>query len=165
MLRWLVCFTGYNSTEAFNDRRLVDLARLVPFGPSSTQNVSQEDSSLPVLNTALCLPDTPTTTDDGASVADEAAADKESMLVDLTLGVSVPVTLAAGLTLTTETVTEAEPVLPKLETPVDRLHGIPPSGVTPEALHALETLLGIVSFIFGFVAFVHDHSYIGFLGR
>jgi len=158
----LVLFcSGYNNTEAFNDRRLVDLARLVPFGPSGSENASQEDSSLTLLNAALCLPDTTVAADDSASVAAVSPSNNESTLVDLKLGVSVPVTLAAGLPLT-KTATEAEPELPKLETPVDQRQDNLPPGVTPEALHALERLLGKLDFKFCSVVCIYDHSYIWF---
>ena len=153
----LVLFcSGYNNTEAFNDRRLVDLARLVPFGPSGSQNASQEDSSLTLLNAALCLPDTTVAADGSASVAAVSPSDNESTLVDLKLGVSVPVTLAAGLPLT-KTATEPQPELPKLETPVDQRQNNLPPGVTPDALHALERLLGIVDFKFCSVVCIDDH--------
>lgn len=132
--------SGYNSTEAFNDSRLVDIARLVPFGPDSGHDISQDDSSLP-LNTAVCHTLTPTTTSDNTSVDDEVPADSQSMLTDLKLGVSLPVSLATGLP-QTKTVTEAEPVEPKLETAADLMQHNPPR-VTPEALNALETLLGM----------------------
>jgi len=183
----LLCCSGYSSNEAFNDCRLVDLARLIPFGPTGGQNVPrgqnmpQEDSSLPVLNTALCLPDTPMTTDDNASVGDvQPSDDDDSTLVDLQLGVSVPISLAAELTVTekvtevdpvlpppitevagrslAETVTEAEPMLPR--TPVDQpQHDLPP-GVTPGALYALERLLGMYRilssvFWFSFVNYIY----------
>jgi len=153
----LVLFcSGYNNTEAFNDRRLVDLARLVPFGPSGSQNASQEDSSLTLLNAALCLPDTTVAADGSASVAAVSPSDNESTLVDLKLGVSVPVTLAAGLPLT-KTATEPQPELSKLETPVDQRQNNLPPAVTPDALHALERLLGIVDFKFCSVVCIDDH--------
>jgi len=158
-------YSGYNSTEAFNDRRLVELAHLIPFGPTDSENVSREDASLPVLNTALCLPDTPITSDN--SISDNStdgvmSADSESTLVDLKLGVSVPVTLADGFPLTkmatqakTKTVTEAEPLLPHLEIPYDQLQDDPPPpAVTPDALQALERLLGVWNFDFCFVIFM-----------
>jgi len=136
----LVCvLSGYNSNEAFNDRRLVEIARLVPFGPLSGENTSQNDSSLPVLNTAVCHPEMPTLVDVAAPAADKSTP------TDLTLGVSVPVSLAAGLSLT-KTMTEAEPVVPKLKTPVDQPLYNPPPGVNPDALHSLEMLLGILNF-------------------
>ena len=69
--------------------------------------------------------------------------DDEAMLADLKLGVSVPVSLAAGV-LPTETATVSEPVVPKLEAPVDHVDFSPPApGVNPQALCALEMLLGM----------------------
>ena len=146
-LTWLVLFClGYNSTEAFNDRRLVDIARLVPFGPLSGQNTSQDDSSLPILNTAVCDPQTSMTAD-SSSLDVTAPADDELVLTDLKLGVSVPVSLAAGLSLTNP-VTEAEPIAPKLQTPVDQPKYSTPPGVNPDALNALEMLLRMWNFVF-----------------
>jgi len=148
-------YLGYNSTEAFNDHRLVDIARLVTCGgPQSGENISQtqDDSSLPILNTALCHPETPVTSTDNSTVDDVVVPiDDQSVLTDLKVGVSLPVSLADGLPLT-KTVTEAEPVLPKLETPADEPQQNP-SQVTPEALQALETLLGVCAnsnFVFHF---------------
>ena len=73
---------GYGSNDAFNDRRLVELAQLVPVGSLPVQTTSQNDSSLSVLNTAVCHPQTPpttTTTTDGSTSVDVAApADDES---------------------------------------------------------------------------------------
>jgi len=63
--------------------------------------------------------------------------------MDLKLGVSVPVSLAAGV-LPTETVAVSEPVVLKSETPADDVHCYPPApGVNPQALCALEMLLGM----------------------
>jgi len=159
----LVLFVaGYNSTDAFNDRRLVDIARLIPLGhrwiendslgrPSaqneslvrpSVENLSQDECSLPLLNTAVCQLETPTTAGSSAAVDGVTPADDESMLTDLKLGVSVPVSIVAGLPLTSA-MTEDEPVVPKIETHTDELHYDPPPGVNPEAVLALERLLGM----------------------
>ena len=149
---------GYNSTGAFNDRRLVDIARLVPFGPSSDQTTSQNDSNMPLLDMAVCHPKTPLTSDDGSTVSDVVVPPvDESTLADLKLGVSVPVSIAAGLSLT-EPLTEAEPTV-MLELPISSdpaqlsapQLNLPPPGVNHEALNALEMLLGMRSSAFSLV--------------
>ena len=100
-------YSGYNSTEAFNDRRLVDIARLVPTGPQSGQTDTlqqdegqqrdaalqiddtllpaqdtllpgeDESSSLTLLNTAVCEMETPTTTGGSTSSDDKVPADDQ----------------------------------------------------------------------------------------
>ena len=100
---------------------------------------------MPVLNTAVCHPLSPTITDQSTaiSVTSPANDNDESVLMDLKLGVSVPVSLAAGV-LPTETVAVSEPVVLKSETPADDVHCYPPApGVNPQALCALEMLLGM----------------------
>jgi len=186
------CFySGYNSTEAFNDRRLLDIARLVPCnGPQSGENISQtqDDSSLPILNTAVCDPETPVTSDDNSTVDDVVVpVDDRSVLTDLKVAVSLPASLADGLSLgktvaeaeglpltktvteavglpLAKTVAEAEPVLPKLETPADQLRQNP-SRVTPQALQALETLLGVCEFKFYFRVCFFDITVLVFRSR
>jgi len=110
---------------------------------SSSQNTSLDDESLLILNTAVCHPLTPTTTDQSTSVDVTAPSNDndESVLMDLKLGVSVPVSLAAGV-LPTETA--AVSVVPKSEKPVDHVQCNPPvPAVNPQALCALEMLLGM----------------------
>jgi len=139
ILTTLVVFhSGYNSTEAFNDRRLVDIAHCF-----FTQNKSQGDESLSMLNTAVCHSQTHSITEDSTRVDVSAQADNEEMpLTDLKLGVSVPVSLATEF-VPTRTVTTAEPVLPVSEPPVKHLPFNPSQpGVNPEALAAVEVLLG-----------------------
>ena len=71
----------------------------------------------------------------------------QSVLTDLKLGVSLPASLAAGLPALAHTVSEAEPVLPKIETPASsNQQQLNPPRVNPEALQALETLLGELAF-------------------
>jgi len=149
----LLC-SGYNSTEAFNDHRLVDIARLVPCGPVSDQNISQDDSSLPILNTAVCHLQTPVTSNDNSIADDVALVDDQSVLTDLKVGISLPASLADGLPLA-KTVAEAEPVLPELEIPTEQSQ-CNPSRVTPEARQALETLLGVCEFRFCFQFCFYD---------
>lgn len=120
----------------------MDIAHLVPFGPVSPsgQNVSQDDSSSPMLNTAICHQESSVTNDASKSL-DVTPADDSSTLTDIKLGVSVPVSLVSGLSLANAT--ESEPVEPKLEPPVDEPRYSAPPAVNQEALHALEMLLGM----------------------
>jgi len=144
MVLVLLC-TGYNSTDAFNDHRLVEMARLVSCGLPTDQTSSHDDCSLPVLNTAVCDAETSLATDDIASVDITAPAEDRSTLTDLKLAVSVPVSLAAGLSVT-KTVSEPEPTLPKFEAPINNSQSNAPPGVNPQALNALEMLLGMWSY-------------------